>query len=407
MEEPEFVMKLAYIIGNSFKSLFSYPLFSVTMSIGIIISTASILTIISVGSSAKQTLLNIFRSSGFGENTIIVVSGSKTRKFRAKHLTITRNDINDLKSIYGVKDVSPGQIGGIVAITGGGHLVMSPLHGVTKNWADVREWPITGGRFIDDHDISSNAKVAVIGNTVAQSIFGTSNVIGRWLRISGIFTKVIGLFGKKGSISGFDMDKIVVVPYSFTANRLLHTRFFSYAKVDLYKSADKKAVENSINIMMRENHHLRRGRLNDFRIITPDNIIKIITSAQTTLTIILAIIAAISFVTSGVVVINMMTANVAERRYEIAIKRAIGATNKDIKYEFLAFGASVSLFSSIVGVIVGIFITLFATHMAKIGFFIDPLTVAAVIIFACLLGMISTIIPANDAAKTDPVEILK
>jgi len=312
-----------------------------------------------------------------------------------------------MKNIYGVKDVSPGQSGGIVKIAGGGHLVMSSLHGVSSNWADVREWPTIYGRFINNHDIISNAKVAVIGNTVAKSIFGTSNVIGRWLRIAGIFTKVIGVLKIKGSISGFDMDKIVVVPYSFTSNRLLHTRLFSYVKIDLYKSSDRKAVENTINIMMRKNHHLGKGSLNDFRIITPDNIIKIITSAKSTLTIILAIVAAISFVTSGVVVVNMMTANVAERRREIAVKRVVGATNKDIRYEFLAFGAAVSLFSSIIGVLLGSLITLIATHIAKIGFFIDPLTVAAVIIFACLSGIISTIIPANDAAKTDPVEILK
>ncbi len=400
-------MKLSYIMKISLKSLFSYPLFSIIMAIGIVISTASILTIISVGGSAKETLLNLFRNNGFGENTIIVVSGSERRKFRARHLTITKNDVDDMKNIYGVKDVSPGQSGGIVKIAGGGHLVMSSLHGVSSNWADVREWPTIYGRFINNHDIISNAKVAVIGNTVAKSIFGTSNVIGRWLRIAGIFTKVIGVLKIKGSISGFDMDKIVVVPYSFTSNRLLHTRLFSYVKIDLYKSSDRKAVENTINIMMRKNHHLGKGSLNDFRIITPDNIIKIITSAKSTLTIILAIVAAISFVTSGVVVVNMMTANVAERRREIAVKRVVGATNKDIRYEFLAFGAAVSLFSSIIGVLLGSLITLIATHIAKIGFFIDPLTVAAVIIFACLSGIISTIIPANDAAKTDPVEILK
>ena len=390
------------LLGNKLRSI-------LTM-LGIIIGVGAVIAMISIGMGVKQNVTNSIAS--LGSNMLIVMPGSTNkggvRSAAGSSQKLKYEDAEAIKKkIKNIDYVSP-TVNGSYQIVNGHENWNSSVYGVTPEYLKIRDLTIGTGSFITQNDLNSRNRVAVIGTTVATNLFESENPVGKNIRINNQPYKVIGVIESKGQSSmGQDQDDVVIIPLTTAQERLMGITYIRSINIQV-SSADKiESVQGQVETLLRQRHHIVGDKEDDFTVRNLTSLMETMTSTTTMLTLFLGSIAAISLLVGGIGIMNIMMVSVTERTREIGIRKALGATFKNIMMQFLIESVVIGVIGGLLGVTVGVGIAL---AIAKTGLFQTVITAAPILIsfsFSVGIGLFFGIYPARKAARLDPIEALR
>lgn len=390
------------LLGNKLRSI-------LTM-LGIIIGVGAVIAMISIGMGVKQNVTNSIAS--LGSNMLIVMPGSTNkggvRSAAGSSQKLKYEDAEAIKKkIKNIDYVSP-TVNGSYQIVNGHENWNSSVYGVTPEYLKIRDLTIGTGSFITQNDLNSRNRVAVIGTTVATNLFESENPVGKNIRINNQPYKVIGVIESKGQSSmGQDQDDVVIIPLTTAQERLMGITYIRSINIQV-SSADKiESVQGQVGTLLRQRHHIVGDKEDDFTVRNLTSLMETMTSTTTMLTLFLGSIAAISLLVGGIGIMNIMMVSVTERTREIGIRKALGATFKNIMMQFLIESVVIGVIGGLLGVAVGVGIAL---AIAKTGLFQTVITAAPILIsfsFSVGIGLFFGIYPARKAARLDPIEALR
>ena len=379
--------------------------------LGIIIGVGSVITMLAIGEGSKQSIKE--NISKMGTNMLNIRPGAGmmggVRMSMSEMQSLKMTDYEALrKEGTLLRYVSPVVSGNGQSIAGGNNWPTS-IYGVNAEYLPIREWSVAKGAMFGEDEISSFAKVAVIGQTVAKNLFkdGTSP-IGQTIRFKNIPFKVIGVLAKKGESNfGQDQDDVILAPYTTVQKRILAQTFLQSIVASVIDESKSDEAVNQVKKILEGTHHLGANDANDFNVFSQQELISTFSSTSEMLTVLLVAIASISLIVGGIGIMNIMYVSVKERTKEIGLRMAIGAKGKDILMQFLIE----SVLISITGGVLGVFIGLGATFVVAtfVGWPVSITLYSIVISFlvCTITGVFFGWYPARKAAELEPISALR
>jgi len=383
--------------------------------LGIVIGVGAFIASGAIGAGAQARIADSIRS--LGSNLIMVMSGSITsggiRLGSGTQLTITEDDGAAIaREIPAVLVAAP-------ALRGSGQIVYgnqnwsTTVQGVTPDFEIAREWPVAEGKYLGQEDVDGATKVAVIGQTVVQNVFGGSDPLGQVIRIRKIPFTVIGVLDRKGQSSwGQDQDDLVVIPMSTAKKKVMgvsqaNARAVNTISVKIREGEDLKAAETEIRGLLRQRHHLQAYQDDDFSLRNLADLLATQEKSAEVMTNLLYAIAAVSLMVGGIGIMNIMLVSVTERTREIGLRMAVGARGRDVLSQFLIEAIILSLIGGAVGVAVGVGSSRLVSYLADWSTVIQAGAVPLALAFASVVGVFFGFYPAWKASRLDPIAALR
>ncbi|MFN4092804.1 MAG: ABC transporter permease [Brevundimonas sp.] len=395
----------------------AHPMRSALTSLGVVIGVAAVIMMTSIGLGAQQRVEQAL--SSLGTNMLVVRGGAArgaggggfVRGGGGSNNTLTAKDAEAIRGLDGVRAVSPAVNGGAQLIYNGANW-SSRIEGVTPDYLVARDLEISSGSMFDEAAADSGRKVAVLGQTVVNELFGEGvDPVGQRMRIGPIPFTVVGVLAPKGQ-SGFqDQDDIVVVPLDAARSRIIGRGVSGDQVNQIYvKAVDEDALfqlEQDVAELIRERHRIQPGAEDDFNVQNLTSIQEAAQSSTATFTILLAAVAGVSLVVGGVGIMNIMLVSVTERTREIGLRMAIGARRSDVLTQFALESIALSLFGGLIGLAIGVggglLMSKFGDWPAAIPAWAAPLALG----FSTFVGVVFGAYPAWRAAQLDPIEALR
>ena len=404
-------MKTKRIILSALKSLGKNKLRTFLMMIGIIIGIIALTLIVSVGFGAKDQVME--RVNKFGTHSLMVFAGGGTQMSQISATQGTTNlkpeDVEYLeREIPEIKSLAPFSRQANMDIKYFEKSTNATVFGITPSWASVWDWDVSEGDFINDEDMKSLNRICLIGSTVQKELFGDNYPIGEMIRVGNIQFEVKGILEPKGtSPRGGDMDNRIMVPLTTFMRRVANVDYLSAVKILLVNQGDMNITVEKISQILRERHSLAEGIPDDFSIVTPTEATKMAEKVSGTFNIFLALLAGLSLITGGFVIANIMTISVNERKKEIGLRMAIGASPKKIVMQFLFEALAVTIAGGVIGIIIGGTGAVVLGMVMQIPVSVSWESILVGVISASVIGVIAGIQPAKKAARLNPIEALK
>ena len=390
------------------------PLRAGLTMLGIIIGIGAVVAMVSLGQGATASVQA--EISSLGTNVLIIVPGATTvggvRGGLGSISTLTVEDAEDIEK----------KVASVTAVMYATRSVLQVIR-ENKNWStivlgttsvfpDIRNWPIAEGNFFTQSDMDSAAKVVVLGKTAAQNLFEVGEeVVGSEIRIRNVSLRVIGVLASKGqSITGQDQDDFVVLPFSTAERKVLGTKFLGTVGIILVATHTRHeipAVADDIKDLLRTRHRLHQSEEDDFTIRTMEDIAKTIAGTSQTMMFMLMSIASISLIVGGIGIMNILLVSVTERKREIGLRMAVGAKRAHILLQFLIEAIIMTAIGGVLGVALGIGISLLLTTTIGWPTIINTEAVVAAFLFSLVVGLFFGLYPANKASRMNPIEALR
>ena len=395
---------------QAMRALSSNKTRSVLSILGVLIGVASLIAMLALGTGAQE---NVKKSiSALGSNLLYVQSGAR----RAGGVTlgvgsVTRLSLQDALSIRdrigGINLISP-NVNTRGQVTYSGNNWNTQIQGTSADYPAIRSAVPTQGRFFTADEATSRAKVALIGLTVKKNLFtGGEDPIGKFIRIQKIDFQIIGILPPKGATGFRDNDDIVVIPVNTGMYRLMGKQFIDSIDVQVKNADDMDDISDKIKNLLTANHRLPASRKDEIDVRNMADIQQAITQTAKTFSFLLGSIAFISLLVGGIGIMNIMLVSVTERTREIGIRKAVGANNKDILFQFVIEAVVVCLIGGIMGVILGAGISLSLSKLAGWTTVVSWYSVVLAIFFSGATGLIFGVWPAKKASDLDPIEALR
>jgi putative ABC transport system permease protein len=387
--------------------------------LGVVIGIAAVTTMVSIGTSASNLVQGQFES--LGTNVIVIFpdsfrGGGGVRQGMVNTLTAADSDAltQECPSVLASSPLvgAAGQV-----IYGNANWSPKEMFGVGSEYLVVRNWQVRHGGFFTERDVTSAAKVCVIGQTIVARLFQTSNPIGETIRIKNIPFEVIGVLEEKGAnIVGDDQDNVVLIPHTTVRKRLQGSQFENVdAIMTSARSVTRMAdADNEIRQLLAERHRIAPGQPADFVVQNTTEIANVLGIITGTMTLLLASIAGISLVVGGVGIMNIMLVSVTERTREIGIRMAVGARPRDILRQFLVEAVLLSCLGGVVGIVLGVSASAGATMLINavssgsdwpIDISVEGAIVALLV--SAAVGVFFGFFPALRASRLDPIDALR
>jgi putative ABC transport system permease protein len=278
---------------------------------------------------------------------------------------------------------------------------------VAPNYTEIRSWAVDRGSFFTERDMKSLSKVAVLGATVADTLFPGQDPIGARIRIGSVPFSVVGVLGKKGqNMMGQDQDDIILAPATTVLYRLGDGKWINSITVSAVSEDQTEAAKTEIEKIMRKAHRLAGSEENNFSIRTQTELNEMATSVTRMMTLLLSAVAGVSLLVGGIGIMNIMLVSVTERTREIGIRLAIGAREADVLVQFLIEAAIISLMGGVLGIVLGLVTAAAIGHAISTSIVIDPTTIAVSFLFSGIIGVFFGFYPAKKAAALNPIEAL-
>lgn len=402
-------MLLSKVVSISLKGLSKYKMRTFLMMLGIIIGIATLTVIVSVSKGMQKKVMMSIQS--FGPNAVMVSAGGG-KMFGPpddKVTTLTLDDANAIReSIKGIKALSPFTINLEQNIIYGNRNSTAPVVGTTPEFADAWQWYAEKGDFLSDEDIAAMSKNCMLGQTVAGELFGDQNPVGETIRVNNTNFKVIGVLSRRGtSPMGMDMDRRVMVPLTTAMKRLFNVTYIGMVRMYLDDASRLDEVSKTVTALLRERHHITPPQEDDFRVTNTMSMARMAKGVSKTLGTFLALLSLISLAVGGIVIANIMFISVNERKKEIGIRRAFGATAGDIKKQFLGEALFVTICGGLVGTLTGLIISGGLASLKKMPVVLSWEPFVLAMVFSTIVGLLAGLQPAKRAAAMDPVDAVR
>ncbi|MDR0423334.1 MAG: ABC transporter permease [Rickettsiales bacterium] len=392
-------------------SIFSNKLRTLLTLLGVIIGVMAVVLMVAIGQAVQLEIDK--QLDGFGSNMMIIVPASRSRSGvhggRGGSPTLTVSDTAAIKNIKGVVNTAP-MMAGSYQVKYGNENWNTRVQASNTEFVKIGENNLKMGTMFTESDVRSGTPVAVIGDTIYREVFRGKNPIGEDIKIKGIPFKVIGVFEAKGAgASGNDRDDVILVPLrSFkirlTTNRFPESVYTIFVKFDDAKNM--RMIENRIYALLGERHNITDEDY-DFEVINLTEIIQKISIIGLAVSILLTSVASISLLVASIGIMNMMLSAVTERTKEIGIRKAIGAPNRSILFQFLIEAILISLIGGVFGITIGIGLGQLAGNLLGYKVPVSVITIMISIIVAIIVGVLSGIVPAVKATKLNPIDALR
>ncbi len=408
-------MKILASIRIALRALKVNRLRSALTMLGIIIGVAAVIAMVAIGSGATARIEEQIQS--IGSNIIIVMSGSLTsngiRLGSGAGVTLTEDDG---KAIAGecpaVAAVAPTVRGGAQVMYGNNNWATS-IQGTTADYLTIRDLSVQSGRAFTDQDVDSAAKVALLGPTVVQNLFGDADPINQVIRIKNVPFTVVGVLAPKGqSPMGQDQDDVILMPIS-TAKRDVvgvnraNARSVGVLMVQAAAPNLMNEAQSEMTALLRQRHRIPQGQDDDFTIRNLSEVFDAQESSARVMSLLLGAIASVSLIVGGIGIMNIMLVSVTERTREIGLRLAVGAKTRDILSQFLVEAVTLSALGGIVGILLGVGSSSLISHFAQWATMISPTAILLAFVFSALVGVSFGFYPARKAALLDPIEALR
>lgn len=385
--------------------------------LGIVIGITAIILVMSIGSGAQSLILS--QIEALGSKTITIIPGREptgpsdfaqvfSESLKEKDLTaLTRRE-----NVPTLSRVMPVVFGAETA-SYGNETYRPTIFGATELMFEMFDLEVDAGTAVSDEDVRGRAAVAVIGSTVAEELFGDEDPVGQKLKIKGTNFLVIGTLPSKGQVSFFNFDEMISVPYTSAQQYIFGIKHFHRLIVEADTEENVDRTVRDVKATLRESHDITDPEKDDFFVQTQADIAERVSSVTTIMTLFLVAVAGISLLVGGIGIMNIMLVSVTERTREIGLRKAIGATDKDILTQFLFEAIILTGLGGVIGILLGAFLS-FMTSLALSQFagldwtFTFPVSAALLGLgVAGCIGLVFGLYPARKAALKSPIEALR
>jgi putative ABC transport system permease protein len=380
-------------------------------ALGLIIGVAAVIVMVAIGNGARASIENQIKSAG--TNIITVNAGAGFGPVRGGAGATTTLTVDDAEAIRdqvaGVRYLSP-NLNTRAQIIAERNNWNTQVQGTSAELPQIRSWPMQFGLFFSDTDVRSAAKVAVLGSAARDQLFGPgADPTGATIRLKNQPFTVVGVLGSKGqsSMPGQDQDDTVVIPYTTMQKRVLGVQHVSSITISADDGAPQAQMTAAIADVLRQRHRIRPGDDDDFSVRTMEEFATMLTATTTTMTYLLASIAAVSLLVGGIGIMNIMLVSVTERTREIGLRLSVGARDLDVLLQFLVEAIVMSLAGGTIGVALGFGASWAVRTLLQWSTQVTPGAVALSFGCAAAIGIFFGFYPARKAASLDPIDALR
>lgn len=384
--------------------------------LGVVIGISSVTVIVSAGGSIKELVYNQIDS--FGSNLIEIdasapqSSGGEIAQVQGIVITtLNDKDKEDIDKLPNV-DKSYAVVTAQEIASWNSSIQKSLIYGVSPEFIDIDASEIDQGRFFDKDENNSLSRVVVLGQTIAKDLFGSNDPIGKSIKINKQSYKVIGIMKPRGTVFFFDMDKMIYMPIKTTQKLVLGIDHFVAIEVHIIDTNKNGETIDDMTHILRSNHNITNPDRDDFIITSMADAQDLVGTIIGGVTLLLIALAAVSLIVGGVGIMNIMYATVAERTFEIGLRKSVGASKKEILQQFLAEALIVTLLGGLYGILLGLVMIYIIYLVANYygldwSFSLSWLGLLLAFVFSVIVGLIFGIYPAKQAADLDPITALR
>jgi putative ABC transport system permease protein len=406
-------MNLLSAAKVSFRSLRANKMRSALTMLGMIIGVGAVIVMVAIGAGANQRISA--QISSIGSNLLLVLPGSTTsgglRSGFGGVPTLTMADARAIgKEIPAVRFASP-SIRTSAPVVYGNQNWSTIVQGIWPEYLEMRDWEVVSGRNFTAAETEAASKVVLLGQTVAENLFGSEDPVGKTVRIKRSPFTVTGILGRKGqSPQGQDQDDTVLLPITTLQKKLYASAHAGTVGVIMVQAVDEGSIgeaENQVKALLRQRHRIGPGEDDDFSVRNLSEMLALAESATRIMSLLLGGIASVSLVVGGIGIMNIMLVSVTERTREIGIRMAVGARERDILSQFLIEAVLLALTGGIVGIVLGSAGAVLISRFAGWSTVISPSAVFLAFGFSAAVGIFFGFYPARKASRMDPIEALR
>jgi putative ABC transport system permease protein len=405
-------MKVRDLFEETYSALTVNKVRSSLTMLGIVIGISSVIALVAIGQGAQGSIQS--RIQSLGSNLIIVSPGAQrgpgafVSAGRGSSQTLTLEDEQALeKNITLAMAIDP-EVSRRFQITAKGTNTNTQVIGTNYNYTTVRNVSVDEGSFITDPQVQNSAKVAVLGPTTRDDLFGAgASAIGQTIRVSGVEFKVIGITKSKGGTGFFNQDDVIFVPLSTAQHYLAGGNYLTGISIQASSPDVMTTIQQQVTDLLLQRHKIGDSTQADFSVTNQADIVASASSVTNTFTTLLASIAGISLLVGGIGIMNMMLTTVTERTREIGLRKAIGATRKDINAQFLMEALMLTFIGGIIGIVLGWGVSLLVAKFASTPTQMSISSVLLAFGVSAAIGLVFGYYPARRASRLNPIEALR
>jgi len=402
-------MKILRVASEGVRAMAGNKLRTFFMLAGTMIGIAALMVIMAVGKGTEKKVMK--RMESFGPRALMLIAGGG-KDLPPPDFSVTTLTLADADAVRGqvqnIEAASPVAFKRKLPIKAGDAQTRAMVFAVEPDWNDAWDWYVADGDPIEAGDVATLARVCVIGQTLSRDLFGDASPIGETIQVQNVRFRVKGVLERRGtSPMGTDFDNRALIPLTTGLRRLFNQDHITYVRIKVKDLDHIESVKNQVRRVLHERHHITPPQEDDFRIVSAKAVGELARGTSGTLSLLLIALAGLSLIVGGVVLMNILLISVSERVKEIGLRRAVGATRRDILAQFLTESLAVTFLGMALGCALGLGVCVFLKRVTPLPVVIswEPFALAAA--FAFLVGSVFGVQPARKAASLNPVEALQ
>lgn len=404
------VLEVFDYIRQGMRSLANNKVRTSLSMLGIMIGVAAVVTIVAIGSGAKEEMRKQLAS--LGSNLLVVRTGAVRVQGVAQAAgattRLTINDVNAIKNYIPVVKESSPQVNGGAQVSYQDNNWSTQVSGVGAKYETMRATTPQAGRFFTDEENAKRARVALLGETVVKQLFKNKNPLGEMIKINKVNFQVIGILPQKGANAFRDQDDTIVIPVLTAMYRLMGKDYIDSIDVEIQDETQIPAAQDAIQSLLQTRHRVPLSQQQGaFQVFNLADVVTAVSGTTRTMTLLLAIVAAISLLVGGIGIMNIMLVSVTERTKEIGLRKALGAKGKDIMSQFLSEAVVVSLLGGFFGVLLAWGVSMVVAVLAGWSTQISFYSIMLAVLFSGGIGIIFGLYPARKASLLNPIDALR
>ncbi len=400
------------MLGEAWRAMGTNRLRTFLTMLGMVIGVGAVVLMMAIGQGAQYAIKQSI--SSMGSNLFILLAGHTSsggvRSGSGGAHTLTVDDAEAIAELPGIQAAAPVHPGSAQVIYGPNNW-NTAIIGTTPAYLDARSWTVTSGSAFTDSDVRSATRIALIGKTAAENLFGDEDPVGKTIRIRQSPFVILGTLSVKGqSMDGRDQDDTLIIPLTTAQRQVFGTDFPGSVRMIMAQATTQEimpSVEKDMTALLRQRHRLREGMDNDFFLRNLTAVANSAAESTRIMSMLLGAIASVSLLVGGIGIMNIMLVSVTERTREIGIRMAIGARERDILMQFLLEAIIISVVGCLIGLLLGISGALLVEMFTGTSVIISFGSVAVAFGVAATVGIFFGFYPARKAAQLDPIEALR